>query len=304
MLHADPAHSYDIWMPNSRGNHYSMANVRYPTAASRDTAYWQAIDMDGMAKYDLPAVVDYVLNATERSTLTWVGHSQGTWQAFSAFSTLHREYAAKVDLFVAMAPVAYVGHSTSLLLKVIADLDTAEIIKFLGFKEFLDNDWLVRQISKVCPDVGHLCQDALDLVFGHGNPSNRNDTQYQQILRYDPGGTSVNNMLHWSQELTRGTYEMHDYGRATNEQKYHQATPPAYRLDQMTGPPTAIFAGSNDALADPQDVEILLSQIPAATVVNTTYVAGYNHMDFVWGLDAHTRVYPSIIQLIAQHKRN
>uniref|UniRef100_A0A7S1QCE9 Lipase n=1 Tax=Neobodo designis TaxID=312471 RepID=A0A7S1QCE9_NEODS len=304
MLHADNSgRTYDVWMPNSRGNHYSMANKNYPTEDSRDTAYWQSIDMDLMAKYDLPAVIDYVLNATGRTTLTWVGHSQGTWQAFSAFSTVHPSYADKVDLFVALAPVAYVGHSTSLLLRIIADLDAGQIIEFLGFKEFLVNDWLLRQISKVCPDVGHLCQDALDLVFGHGNPANRNDTQYAQILRYDPGGTSVNNMLHWVQELKRDTYAMHDYGRATNEQKYHQATAPSYHLSQMTKPPTALFAGTSDALADPQDVEVLVSQVPPAAIVNATYVDGYNHMDFVWGLDAHTRVYPKIMQLIAQYKR-
>ncbi len=48
-----------------------------------------------MAKYDLPANVDFVLQATGLSTVSYVGHSQGTTQAFAGFS-LDAELQSKV----------------------------------------------------------------------------------------------------------------------------------------------------------------------------------------------------------------
>jgi len=41
---------------------------------------------DEMAHYDLPAMLNYVLRATGRQKLFYVGHSQGTLIAFAQFS--------------------------------------------------------------------------------------------------------------------------------------------------------------------------------------------------------------------------
>lgn len=39
-----------------------------------------------MAKYDIPAVIEYILKKTGKKQLYFIGHSQGTLQAFAAFS--------------------------------------------------------------------------------------------------------------------------------------------------------------------------------------------------------------------------
>lgn len=41
---------------------------------------------DEMAKYDLPAMLNYVLNETGHQKLFYVGHSQGTLIAFAQLS--------------------------------------------------------------------------------------------------------------------------------------------------------------------------------------------------------------------------
>lgn len=80
-----------------------------------------------------------------------MGHSQGTTQAFAAFSE-NQEIAESVSVFCALAPVAQVGswrtgavHSDrgclrvaqvyntgSKLLRLLADLDAAAVLKLLG----------------------------------------------------------------------------------------------------------------------------------------------------------------------------
>lgn len=73
-----------------------------------------------MGKYDLPAMVDYVLSTTGQKQLFYVGHSQGTLIAFSQLATNAR-LASQVKLFIAMGPVSYVSHIKSPI-RFLADL--------------------------------------------------------------------------------------------------------------------------------------------------------------------------------------
>ena len=65
-----------------------------------------------MARYDLPAMLKFVMNKTSQSSLYYVGHSQGTLMAFAEFSR-NKELAKSVKKFYALAPVATVGNMTS-----------------------------------------------------------------------------------------------------------------------------------------------------------------------------------------------
>jgi len=54
---------YDVWMPNSRGNIYSLHHVNL---TFHDKKFWE-FSFDEMIMYDLPAVIHYILNATNSS---------------------------------------------------------------------------------------------------------------------------------------------------------------------------------------------------------------------------------------------
>lgn len=65
---------YDVWMGNSRGSYFSQGHVKYTT---KDKEYWDFTWAD-MGKYDVPANIRYVKQATGASKIGYVGHSQGT----------------------------------------------------------------------------------------------------------------------------------------------------------------------------------------------------------------------------------
>ena len=64
--------------------------------------------------------------------------------------------------------------------------------------------------------------------------------------------------------------------------------------------PTAIFYGGDDWLADPTDVGYIFDQLQSKTLVYRKYIDSYNHMDFIWALDANQLVYSD---LMAQMKK-
>ena len=62
--------------------------------------------------------------------------------------------------------------------------------------------------------------------------------------------------------------------------------------------PTAFFTGGHDFLADPKDVANLMARIKS-TLVFAKNISSYEHLDFIWGINANQLVYDEIIQQIS-----
>jgi pimeloyl-ACP methyl ester carboxylesterase len=71
---------------------------------------------DEMAEYDIPAFIDAILAKTGYDRISYVGHSQGCTVLFAALLR-HPELADKVEMFFALAPVIYIAHTNSPILK-------------------------------------------------------------------------------------------------------------------------------------------------------------------------------------------
>jgi len=126
---------------------------------------------------------------------------------------------------------------------------------------------------------------------------NLNLTNVPNIVCHAPAGSSVMNLMHWMQNIRNDSFEKFDFGEDGNREHYGQPTPPAYYLSNITTP-IALFSGSLDALADPTDVQRLINELPPSTITFSRNDPDYAHMDFSWGLDASTRIYPIIAQLL------
>ena len=67
-----------------------------------------------MADYDLPAMINYVLQVTGQKQLFYVGHSQGTMIAFNGFAD-NPDLGNKIKAFFALAPVYTLNNATKIV---------------------------------------------------------------------------------------------------------------------------------------------------------------------------------------------
>ncbi|CAK9298168.1 unnamed protein product [Gordionus sp. m RMFG-2023] len=289
----------DVWLGDTRGNKYSRKHIKYTT---NDTEFWDW-SFDEIAKYDLPAVIDFIIKVTNRDHLYYVGHSQGSMVALAHFSQ-NPEMSNKVKMFFAMAPVAYLKNIRSPIRLFAPITQTYEIAsRMFGRKEFLPSNHMVQWIAmSVCPYGISLkvCSHMLYLIGGPYT-GNFNESRIPVIYGHYPAGTSVRNIAHFGQSIRTGDFRKYDYGFFKNLIKYGKYIPPSYDVTQMTIP-TMIFWGLKDLLAVPKDVKKLIPLIQ--NLVGNYKSYNSNHFDFVFGINAAKEYYSVIIQAILDTEFN
>ncbi|XP_075698771.1 lysosomal acid lipase/cholesteryl ester hydrolase-like [Rhinoderma darwinii] len=282
---------YDVWLGNSRGNTWSQ---KHKTLSPTDIKFW-AFSYDEMAKKDLPAVIDFILQKTGQKQLYYIAHSQGTTIGFIAFSTIP-QLAKKIKMFFGLAPVATVQHPLGPIAAARL-IPTCLIKTFFGDKIFMPQSRIIKYLSRhFCNHsvLDNLCGNMFFLLCGF-NSNNLNMTRVHVYTSYCPAGTSVQNMRHWLQAINNGKLQAFDWGYEGNMKHYNQSTPPLYNVTNMNVP-TALWSGGHDWLADQLDIASLLPKL--RNLVYHKQIPKWEHLDFIWGLDAPQCMYNKILELL------
>lgn len=292
---------YDVWLGNARGNKHSRMHQQL----SPDNADFWDFSWDEIGHYDLPAAIDYVLGVTNEKTLKYLGHSQGT-TSFFVMASMRPEYNDKVSLMVALSAVAWLSHAKSPIVTILAPhhkkLHT--ILKAFGVYEFQPSNSVVRIIqNSVCGKsllAELLCSNLVFLLCGF-NRDQLNVTNLPVIYGHMPSGAATKQVAHYGQIATSGKFSKFDYGPDGNMQKYKTEDPPDYPVEKITTR-VVIFAGGEDWLAAPEDVEILQSKLPNVELYKVKDKR-FNHMDFLWAKDVKTLVFDKISKLFSSQNK-
>ncbi|XP_059518735.1 lipase member M isoform X2 [Myotis daubentonii] len=266
---------FDVWLGNSRGNTWSR---KHKTLSIDQDEFW-AFSYDEMARFDLPAVINFILQKTGQEKIYYVGYSQGT----------------------TMAPIATIKHARSPGTKFLL-LPDMMIKGLFGRKEFLYQTRFLRQFYiYLCGQmiIDQICSSII-LLLGGFNTQNMNMSRANVYVAHSPAGTSVQNILHWSQAANSGELRAFDWGSETkNLEKGNQPTPVRYKVGDMTVP-TAMWTGGQDWLSNPDDVKTLLSEVN--NLIYHKNIPEWAHIDFIWGLDAPHRLYNEIIHMMQEEE--
>lgn len=72
-----------------------------------------------MGKYDVPAVLKFILQKTGKEKLIYVGYSMGCSMFFVAMAT-HPELTSKVEVMMGLAPAGSLAHMSSPVIRTVA----------------------------------------------------------------------------------------------------------------------------------------------------------------------------------------
>jgi lysosomal acid lipase/cholesteryl ester hydrolase len=289
---------YDVWMANVRGNTYSRAHV----SRNIDSfAFWN-FTFHEVSQHDLPAVIDYIMDLKGWDVkINYIGHSMGTTVLFAMLST-KTQYNKVLRAGFALAPVAYMTDIKSpihILAKFSNNIEY--LLKLLGANEFLPQNAVLRWLSKHACEINHyeevICENSLFVLCGH-DEKQFNKSLLPMILSHVPAGASTRTLVHYAQEIKQsGRFQQFDFGPEGNLKQYGTPTPPEYPVHKITLP-IALLSAENDWLSGDIDVTNLYVQLANPIEHYIVPMKEFNHVDFLWGIDAPTLVYIKLLQLL------
>lgn len=279
---------YDVWLGNNRGNKYSKKSTQSSPSSTR---FWN-FSIDEFAFHDIPDTINYILTATSQPSLSYIGFSQGTAQAFATLA-IHPDLNHKVNLFIALAPaMSPAGLSNGI---VDALVKTSPDILFLTFgrKSILSSATMWQSILYP-PIFVRLIDVSLSFLFAWYS---KNITAHQKLAAYPHlySFTSTKSVVHWFQIIRNKSFQMYDddssgkFSITANNRYYKPAKFPTRNIKT----PIVLIYGGSDSL---MDIRVMLKELPRHTIA--TEIPHYEHLDFLWAQDVDKLVFPHVLEAL------
>ncbi|XP_075982113.1 lipase 1-like [Anticarsia gemmatalis] len=264
---------YDVWLGNLRGTIYSAHKN-----LTRDEAKFWDYSFHEHGKYDMPALIDRVVNITGLDKIMCLCYSMGTTSTFTMLSQ-KPEYNDKIVAFVALAPAVYLnnmGQMADLL------LNTLELPKMFRARGVLCLEpWMVQALVASLCDLKNphsdLCTNVIYTVVG--DDYEQNDLEIMPVVmnRFQPA--SYGQLEHFGKIAIQG--EFTTWGSGLSD----PGTP--YNLNNVKIP-VSIFYGENDKLTEKSQVMRLAKKLKSMGVLEDVQPVNwpkFNHLDFVFAKD-------------------
>lgn len=286
---------YDVWIGNFRGNKYSRNNTHI--SPDLESARFFNFSWNEMGRYDLPIMIDYVLETTNQTKLSYVGFSQGN-TAFFVMCSTRPEYNRKISIMISLSPIVFIPNAKSPIVRFMAFNRISELLTAIGIYEFLPFNLLVRAaFALLCANENlalEACSNTAYILFGFDR-GELNVTNLPVIFSHAPAGSATKQVTHYLQLVVSGFFRNFDYGTQGNIREYGTPEPPDYPLENVSAP-VALFFSNTDYFSNITDVMRLQRNLP--NVVDWYFVQNFNHVSFLWGRDIRDRINDRVLSLI------
>ncbi|PSS28045.1 hypothetical protein M430DRAFT_75077, partial [Amorphotheca resinae ATCC 22711] len=289
---------YDVWLGNNRGNKYSKKSTHHsPT----DIPFWD-FSIDEFAFYDIPDSIHYILETTAAPSLSYIGFSQGTAQAFAALA-VHPKLNDKINVFIALAPAMSPAGLSNGIVDALTKASPQFLFLLFGRRSILSSATMWQSILYP-PIFVRLIDMGLSFLFGW---TARNISMSQKLAAYAHlySFTSTKSVVHWFQIIRNKSFQMYDddVQPVISLNIVNKYTKVAKFPTRNIKTPIVLVYGGSDSLVD---INVMLKELPSHTVA--TEIPHYEHLDFLWAREVDTLVFPHVFDALksfcdAQHSK-
>ena len=283
---------YDVWLGNNRGNKYSKKSIR---SSPLSNEFWD-FSIDQFAFSDVPDSIEYILDVTGQPSLSYIGFSQGTAQAFAALS-IHPTLNRKCDVFVALAPAMAPSGLSNRIVDSLMKASPIFLFLLFGRRSVLSSTTMWQTIFYP-PIFVWIMDTSLSILF---NWETRNISTYQKLAGYFHlySFTSTKSVVHWFQIIRNRSFQFYDdelqapFSLVATARFYK---PVKYPIKNIKTPIILLY-GDSDSLID---INVMLRGLPRGTVAKP--IPSYEHLDFLWARDVDKQVFGDVFEAL-EHRR-
>ncbi|KAJ5981247.1 hypothetical protein N7499_001740 [Penicillium canescens] len=285
---------YDVWLGNNRGNKYSKKSTRVSPGSNE---FWD-FSIDQFAFSDIPNSIEYILEVTSQPSLSYIGFSQGTAQAFATLA-IHPLLNEKIDVFVALAPAMAPSGLRNRIVDSLMKASPNFLFLLFGRRSILSSTTMWQTILYP-PIYVRIIDTALSALF---NWKCRNIKRTQKLAAYMHlySFTSTKSVVHWFQIIRNKNFQFYDdevyapFSVVASERFYKPVKYPTRNIKT----PIVLLYGDSDSLVD---INVMLQGLPHATIAKA--IPTYEHLDFLWASDVDRQVFGYVFKALETHSKD
>ncbi|CAH1370512.1 unnamed protein product [Tenebrio molitor] len=273
---------YDVWLNNQRGTLFSEDHTN---SSISNFDYWN-FSFHEVAVYDIPSQIDLMKRVTKSSNIIFIGHSQGSSSGL-IYAALKNQHAKNsIKLFILMALPCYFEHN-----------EVLRFLPFIVFPPLVENLIRTFQMGSVLPFLTFVVPLS-KLLLSEWTP----ELTEPSLLKFDPKiyfkNYSWKMLAHYLQLIsTKTRFQMFDYGKRQNLERYHSEVPPLYPIENVSVP-VYLVSSVHDSMTTLKDADLLFDRLPdSAKVYGKLDLIGLNHADYFAGKRAVT-LYNKLLDFI------
>ena len=248
--------------------------------------------MDQFAFHDIPDSIGYILATTSQPSLSYIGFSQGTAQAFATLS-IHPTLNDKVSVFIALAPAMSPAGLRHRIVDALIKASPDVLFLAFGRRSILSSATMWQSILYP-PIFVRLIDMSLAFLFNWGS---KNISAHQKLAAYPHlySFTSTKSVVHWFQIIRNKSFQMYDddvqapLSLGANERYYKVAKFPTRNIKT----PIVLVYGGSDSLVD---INVMLRELPKHTIAKE--IPHFEHLDFLWADHVETLVHPQVFEAL------
>jgi lysosomal acid lipase/cholesteryl ester hydrolase len=248
--------------------------------------------MDEFAFYDIPDSIAYILQTTRQSSLSYIGFSQGTAQAFATLA-IHPKLNDQVNVFIALAPAMSPAGLSNGIVDALVKASPQVLYLLFGRRSILSSATMWQSILYP-PIFVKVIDLGLAFLFKW---ETKNIAISQKLAAYPHlySFTSTKSVVHWFQIIRNKSFQMYDDDihppiSLSSSSKYTKVA--KYPTRNIKTPIVLVYGGSDSLV----DIKVMLRELPPQTVA--TEIPHYEHLDFLWARDVDEQVFQHVFDAL------